>query len=427
MHFRFDKLTLSGWRQFHNIDISFHPKLTIITGANGAGKSSLLSMLTQHFGWQHRFLGTPQKRRINGIVRFITGLRRPQKTNINEYSVGSIEYSPLAEAILKTSTEGQQYVVNIHNQQNVIGTYISSHRPMPFYQQIVSINIGAQSPDQAYLQLQTESASRSINNIQGPTSIFRMKEALISMATFGPKTEFSFGDENALDTINKFTDVLRKTLPPSLGFRALSIRQTDVVLETHSGSFMLDSASGGIMAIIDIAWQIFIFSLTSTAKAEDGFVVVMDEPENHLHPSMQRSLLTNLIEVFPTAQFIVATHSPFMVSSVQDSFVYVLRYDKVEVDFLDSNIEDKGSYRNLVISERLDVVNRAGSAGDILRDVLGVPVTVPLWVESELEDLVNEFRDREPNIETFKLLKTKMSELGFGELYPQAIARLVQE
>lgn len=426
MHFHFDKLTLSGWRQFHKVDIKFHPKLTIITGANGAGKSSLLSMLTQHFGWQHRFLGTPLKRRINGAVRFITDLRRTQKQDVNEYSVGTIEYLPSGEATLKTSKEGVQYLVNIYNQKSVLGTYISSHRPMPFYQQINTINVGAQSPDQAYAQLQSDSANRANGQYHGPTSIFRMKEALISMATFGPKTEFSFGDVPALDTIRKFSDVLRRTLPPSLGFRALSIRQTDVVLETDSGNFMLDSASGGIMAIVDITWQIFIFSLTATVKG-NGFVVIMDEPENHLHPSMQRSLLTNLIEAFPSAQFIVATHSPFMVSSVQDSSVYVLRYEKIQTDFIDFTLEDIKPINNFVVSERLDVVNRAGSAGDILRDVLGVPVTVPLWVENELDDLINEFRDRVPSAETFRLMKEKMSALGFGELYPQAIARLVLE
>lgn len=427
MHFRFDRLRVSGWRQFHTINIKFHPKLTIITGANGAGKSSLLSMLTQHFGWQNRFLGTPLKRRLNGAVRFMTGLRRPHREDVHEHAVGTISYLPEGEATLKTSSEAVQYTVNIHGQKNVLGTYISSHRPMPFYQQINTINVGAQSPDQAYTQLQSEAANRANGQYHGPTSIFRMKEALISMATFGPKTEFSLGDEPALDTIKKFSKILYKTLPPSLGFQALSIRQTDVVLETDSGTFMLDSASGGIMAIVDITWQIFIYSLTSTAKAGDGFVVVMDEPENHLHPSMQRSLLSNLIDAFPTAQFIVATHSPFMVSSVQDSSVYVLRYDKVKINLLEVIPEEKGLHRKLVISERLDVVNRAGSAGDILRDVLGVPVTVPLWVESELEDLVNEFRDLGPSLETFKLLKTKMSALGFGELYPEAISRLVQE
>jgi len=254
-----------------------------------------------------------------------------------------------------------------------------------------------------------------------------MKEALVSMATFGPKTDFSYGDESALEVIHGFSKVLRETMPPSLGFRSLSIRQTDVVLETDSGNFLLDAASGGIMAIVDITWQIYMFSLTSPAKAGDGFVVVMDEPENHLHPSMQRALLSNLINAFPTAQFIVATHSPFMVSSVQDSAVYVLRYYEANLDDSEIELDDGGPIKNLVISERLDVVNRAGSAGDILRDVLGVPVTIPLWVESELESLVNEYRDLELTVENLKTLKSRMADLGFGELYPQAIARLVQE
>lgn len=427
MPFHFEKITLNGWRQFHKIDIQFHPKLTIITGANGAGKSSLLSILTQHFGWHRYFLGTPLKTRKNGIARFLTGLRRKRQENIHEYTVGSINYLPSGQATLKTSTEALQYAINIHDQNAVHGTYISSHRSIPVFQQISTIQVGAQSPDQAYGQFQSESVNRAQGQYHGPTQIFRMKEALVSMATFGPKTEFSNGDQSALDTINGFSEALRKTLPPSLGFRNLSIRQTDVVLETDSGNFMLDAASGGIMAIVDITWQIYIYSLSSAAKESDGFVVVMDEPENHLHPSMQRALLSNLIDAFPAAQFIVATHSPFMVSSVQDSAVYVLQYQEVQLDQTEIESDDGGTIRKLVISERLDVVNRAGSAGDILRDVLGVPVTVPLWVESELEELVNEFRELEPNLENFKSLKSRMSALGFGELYPQAIARLVQE
>lgn len=40
----FKKLILGKWRQFDNIDISFHPHLTILTGANGAGKTTLLNI-----------------------------------------------------------------------------------------------------------------------------------------------------------------------------------------------------------------------------------------------------------------------------------------------------------------------------------------------------------------------------------------------
>ena len=38
----------------------------------------------------------------------------------------------------------------------------------------------------------------------------------------------------------------------------------------------------------------------------------------------------------------------------------------------------------IIQSVRLDYANRAGTAGEILRDVLGVPVTLPAWVEADL-------------------------------------------
>jgi predicted ATPase len=39
---RFRSLRIEGWRQFDNVDIELHPRLTVLTGANGAGKTSLL-------------------------------------------------------------------------------------------------------------------------------------------------------------------------------------------------------------------------------------------------------------------------------------------------------------------------------------------------------------------------------------------------
>ena len=68
------------------------------------------------------------------------------------------------------------------------------------------------------------------------------------------------------------------------------------------------------MTIIDLAWRLYMFS-----KMNPEFVVTIDEPEDHLHPIMQRTLMRRLLRTFPSAQFIIATHSPFMVASVKDS------------------------------------------------------------------------------------------------------------
>ncbi len=45
-------------------------------------------------------------------------------------------------------------------------------------------------------------------------------------------------------------------------------------------------------------------------------IVLIDEPEQHLHPQWHRALLEALRELCPTAQFIVATHSQDILDSV---------------------------------------------------------------------------------------------------------------
>lgn len=114
MNPKFKNLTISGWRQFHNVSIDFHPRLTVITGANGAGKSSLLGLLTQHFGWQKLFLGTPLKRRINGLTRFLSGVRRRRNMHDHEQEVLAIPQSlaPLFEQQSKAFNLQFQFTIS---------------------------------------------------------------------------------------------------------------------------------------------------------------------------------------------------------------------------------------------------------------------------------------------------------------------------
>ncbi|WP_419737614.1 AAA family ATPase [Ruegeria sp.] len=41
---KFSHISIRQWRQFKNIDIDVHPTLTVLTGANGSGKSTILSI-----------------------------------------------------------------------------------------------------------------------------------------------------------------------------------------------------------------------------------------------------------------------------------------------------------------------------------------------------------------------------------------------
>ena len=54
-------------------------------------------------------------------------------------------------------------------------------------------------------------------------------------------------------------------------------------------------------------------------------LVVIDELESHLHVSLKKRIFPCLIELFPGIQFIITTHSPFIINSANNSIVYELK------------------------------------------------------------------------------------------------------
>lgn len=410
---KFSKLRLSGWRQFESVDIDFHPRLTVITGANGAGKSTLLRLISQHFGWSQPVLATPTYK--DGVLSYLSGFfdRYKKEDATPTRSVGSFQYSNGSQASLTIpAVPSIQYTVKIGSPQNISGLHIASHRPIPTYQKVENIPTNAVGSQQAYQLYHQEMMQRYQNAYTQFSPIYRMKEAIISMATFGPGNQYVQRNESVARLLDGFKEVLSKTLPPTIGFKDISVRLPDVVVVTRTGDFVIDAASGGIMSLIDLSWQIFLY-----AHDKQEFVVTIDEPENHLHPSMQRAILNRLLSAFPNAQLIIASHSPFIVSSVRDSSVYVLGYNAAD--------SGEGSgITNRVSSLLLDNANKAGTASEILRDVLGVPVTLPEWAEDDLRRIANEFQIADLNSNNIALLRTRLDQAGLGEYYPEALRQI---
>lgn len=433
----FSRLELAGWCQFDSVDIEIHPRLTILTGANGSGKSTLINIFSTHFGWSRPFLGTPRRSKDGGYTygagifkSLLSKFRKPQNnvivsmpayTGSTQDHVGSLKYTNGVSCELSLySNNAAQYSLNMMQQQPVIGLHVDSYRPTPRYQPVPSIQIGNIDALTAYNIYNSELMQFFGGGYTGNSPIFTMKEALITMALLGEGNIHLPGNPTLKRLFVGFSEVLSRFLPDSIGFKEISIRVPDVVLVTKSGNFMIDASSGGLMALVDLAWRIYMFS-----QDKQHFVVTMDEPENHLHPSMQRILMQRLISAFPKAQFIVATHSPFIVSAVKDSFVYVLRHS--EDKEIQEQLDDTEKFGRKVYSQKLESINKAGSAGDILREVLGVSVTMPEWVENDVNQVVSEFRNKQIDVELLSQLRARLSSLGFGEYYPSALASLTNQ
>jgi hypothetical protein len=93
----------------------------------------------------------------------------------------------------------------------------------------------------------------------------------------------------------------------------------------------------GYSALLNIAADIMMRMEGAGCKAySTPGIVLIDEVEAHLHVSMQKKALPILTDIFPNIQFIVTTHSPFVISSLENAVVYDLQSRK--------RIEDPSAY-----------------------------------------------------------------------------------
>ena len=47
-------------------------------------------------------------------------------------------------------------------------------------------------------------------------------------------------------------------------------------------------------------------------------IILIDEIDCHIHPKWQKKLLPSLRELFPNCQFIVTTHSPYILDGISE-------------------------------------------------------------------------------------------------------------
>ena len=124
---------------------------------------------------------------------------------------------------------------------------------------------------------------------------------------------------------------------------------------SNRNKFNLNEMAAGYSAIFEIIFELLLRMENKPEKQNTEGIVLIDEPETHLHIDMQKEIMPILIELFPRIQFVVATHSPFILNSVANSVVYDLEKHIRAEDFsayaYDGLVEtyfDNDKYSNLI-------------------------------------------------------------------------------
>lgn len=101
------------------------------------------------------------------------------------------------------------------------------------------------------------------------------------------------------------------------------IELIDIKFSKNNKSFYLTDSSSGELSLI--------FNLLSIAgEIENNSLILIDEPEISLHPEWQSNFLPILSKMFSNYQgchFIIATHSPQILSSTNDKNVYIINLE----------------------------------------------------------------------------------------------------
>jgi predicted ATP-binding protein involved in virulence len=81
-----------------------------------------------------------------------------------------------------------------------------------------------------------------------------------------------------------------------------------------------DGVRNMIGIVADIAYRSAVLNphLAANASKETHGIVLIDEIELHLHPKWQVRVIEDLRRTFPNIQFIVTTHSPFIIQSLHN-------------------------------------------------------------------------------------------------------------
>jgi predicted ATP-binding protein involved in virulence len=80
-----------------------------------------------------------------------------------------------------------------------------------------------------------------------------------------------------------------------------------------------------VIRIYNVNWE------AKNIKPENQkLILFLDEIDIHLHPTWQRKILPALQKLFPNAEILCTTHSPFVVNSVSDAWVYELKDGKLK-------------------------------------------------------------------------------------------------
>lgn len=245
----------SLWNGHKHIVWHMRPDVNVLSGGNGAGKSTILNRLIQHL------------RNVPTSGEIIEGMRLGVRIDFEPADATSIHYD-----IIRSF---DRRLVNVEKLDQLTDGRVTTELDWQLYQL-----------QRRYLDYQVNVANRMIELLSSGDPETRAKATEAAMI----KTHFQDLVDDLFGETGKRID--RKS-------NELNFIQYDEPLQPY----LLSSGEK----------QMLIILLTVLTEDRQPYVLFMDEPEASLHFEWQKRLIGMIRDLNPNAQIILTTHSPAVI------------------------------------------------------------------------------------------------------------------
>lgn len=406
-------LTIKEIRHLKDISIPLSEeriKHLILTGKNGSGKTSVIEALAEylnnvftdkHFearkAWKDdaerkRNLAVQEKKDEVEIFKLESDVCKKEKDLKKSRNGLDIQFSNTTDNII-TLTEKYHYILAYYRADRIFQAEQPKHVEKVQLKEYYGLQ---ESPRKEFVKYLLD---------------LKMTEAL---ARNNEKIEKA-------DEIKAWFDKLEQLLKNIFDDETIQLVFDEDTFEFHilqqgKEPFDFNTLSSGYQAVLDIVLDIIMRMQHQTQRSFDfnlpGFVLV-DEIETHLHLELQKNIMPMLTAIFPNIQFVVTSHSPFILNSIENVVIYDLEnnllvrdglgnvpYDGIVegyfgADKLSNILKEKFEhYRRLVEKESLsdDELNKIAEL-ELYLDEL--PDYLAIGFATEYKKLKLEFMNRE--------------------------------
>lgn len=312
-------------RHLSNIAISLNSEERqhlIITGKNGSGKTSLLMALKQ-------YLQAINDKRFEDLIEQYVPRLPKIKESLNKAETETEKYeikksNAFALEQIKQYADGVRVLFNdnehlesLYAQGNFITAYFPANRKTHIEH------------------------SRGVEDVklQDAYAVNSKPGELLHKYMVHLKTQQSYarneGDTGIVDMIqrwfDRFVGALRILLDNDTIDLEYDYKEYDFKIhESGRIPFGLETLSDGYSSVIQIVSDLILrmdknwLLEEKISQYDTEGIVLIDEIETHLHIALQKKIMPFLTSFFPKIQFIVTTHSPYILNSLSNVKVYDL-------------------------------------------------------------------------------------------------------